>query len=324
MDLIWFPISICFITLLVVGYFLPSINDERKARIMAWLIAIITTAFSSVISTSETPLTRMLIIVVLQLISMKIIVAVETYPGQNRLLPFQWAAFCVGWFGMRPRLFEKLTSSSLPFSRHLVTGVSRILLGVIFLYISVLLERNFRLETFFIPQLSMLIGLSLILHFGILGISTAFWRMLGVDVSELFRAPYKSKSLREFWGKRWNIAYSEMTTLIAYRPLKKLLDNDRAVTASFLLSGLLHEVAISLPVMAGFGLPMIYFGIHAFAMYLETNSRVVQRIIQHPWLSHLWVFTLLVIPLPILFHYEFHQRVLMPLRDFILRWVGIV
>lgn len=259
---------------------------------------------------------RMLIIVVLQLVCMKILVAVETYSGKNRLSAFQWAAFCLAWFGMRPVLFEKLPAPPLPFMQLLVRGVSRILMGVFLLYISLLMRENWHLERFFLSQLCLLAGLSLILHFGILNVCAAVWRMLGVDVSELFRSPYKSRSLKEFWGKRWNIAFAEMTALIAYRPLKGSIGPKKAVIASFLLSGLLHEIAISFPVMTGFGLPMIYFGIHAVAMQLE-DSKFVQRILGHKVLSRVWVMAFVLVPLPLLFHAGFIQGVLIPLRTLI-------
>jgi D-alanyl-lipoteichoic acid acyltransferase DltB (MBOAT superfamily) len=163
-----------------------------------------------------------------------------------------------------------------------------------------------------------LAGLSLILHFGILNLSTALWRRLGVDVSELFRSPYKARSLKEFWGKRWNLAFSEMTALIAYRPLKYKIGAENAVIISFLVSGLLHEIAISFPVSSGYGLPLLYFIIHAVAMQLEAKSLFVKRLLSHRLLSHIWVLSLLVIPMPILFHRAFVSEVLIPLREMLL------
>jgi hypothetical protein len=324
MALNWIAtISISLTMLLIIGYVCPFIRDQRKARLIAWLMAIVIVVFSTLVSSGQAPLMRMLTIVVLQLVSMKILVVVETYSGENRLTPIQWAAFCLGWFGMRPVLFERLPNSSLPFTHILWKGISRIVFGITLLYLSWLLEHKFRLERFFLPQLLLLVGLSLILHFGILNLCTAFWRSLGVNVSELFQAPYKSKSLKEFWGKRWNIAFSEMTALISYRPLKASIGVEKALIISFLLSGLLHEIAISLPVMAGLGLPMTYFVIHACAMHLEAHSDFVKRILQKRWLAHLWVMSLLILPMPLLFHRQFIAHVLVPLRTVILQCFGI-
>lgn len=114
-----------------------------------------------------------------------------------------------------------------------------------------------------------------------------------------------------------------MTALIAYRPLKATVGIENAVISSFLLSGLLHEIAISLPVDTGYGLPMTYFAIHAGAMQLETKSSFVQRIIRHKVLCHVWVITLLIAPMPLLFHHDFIQQVLAPLRALLLQIVDI-
>jgi hypothetical protein len=315
---------LCYVTfLLVLGYILPLLKKESLTRTLSWAIVAVTVLVSTLITSNQSPLTRMVVIVFLQLLSMKIVVVTETYSGENRLNFFQWISFSAGWFGMRPVLFEKLPSASFPYFGLIVKGVSRIAMGFIFLYLSIVAERN-SMFIFFVPQLLMLAGLSFILHFGILNLSTALWRFLGVDVSELFRAPYRSKSLKEFWGKRWNVAFSEMTALIVYRPLKTKIGVEKAVISSFLLSGLLHEIAISFPVRAGYGLPMIYFGIHAFAMHLEAKSQLVQKIIRHKFLSHVWVMSLLVLPMPILFHSEFIQHVLVPLRNLILQAAGIL
>jgi hypothetical protein len=296
--------------LVISGYNLPSIKNKKTARVIAWFIFITTVVFSFIVSTAAPPLVRMLTIVVLQLMAMKVIVVVETYTTRNRLTPLQWCAFCIGWFGMRPLPFERLPSPSLPFARLLTKGVTRCALGLSLVFVAHELRSNTSLLRLFIPQFILLIGVSLVLHFGILNITTALWRYLGVDAPELFRAPYKSRSLKEFWGKRWNLAFSEMTAVIAYRPLKSVINPGSALVLSFLLSGLLHEIAISLPVGSGFGLPMAYFGIHAFAMQLETRSRIVQRMLSQPLLAHLWVLTWLIVPMPLLFHKAFIEGVL--------------
>lgn len=323
MDVTWY--IVCYaLFLLIIGYILPFLQKRSLARILAWTIAVLTVWVSASITLNQPPLIRMFVIVFLQLLSMKIIVAIETYSGENRLTFFQWICFSAGWFGMRPVLFEKLPSSSFPYFNLIVKGVSRIVIGCALLYLSVLAHRNPVMAIFFVPQLLMLAGLSLLLHFGILNLSAAGWRFSGVDVSELFKAPYRSRSLKEFWGKRWNIAFSEMTALIAYRPLKTRIGRDKAMILSFLLSGLLHEIAISFPVRTGVGLPTIYFGIHAFAMHLEAKSHLVQKITRHKFLSHVWVMSLLILPMPILFHTEFVQHVLIPLRTLILQTIRVL
>lgn len=308
--------------LFATGYLLPRIKQKNLARSISWSIILLSTVTVSVITTEQSALFRMLVLVSFLLLAMKAIVMVESYTTTPALSILQWTAFSLGWFGMRPRLFEKLISSPLPNISSLVfKGISRIIVGLFLLLVANQLRQN-SFAGYFLPYLLMLVGLSFILHFGILNLSASFWRFLGVDAKELFRAPYKSTSLKEFWGKRWNMAFSEMTALIAYRPLKNWLGQRQAMIASFLLSGLLHEVAISVPVKAGYGLPFCYFALHALCMYAEEEITLVKRIIAHNIFSHVWVFSWLLLPMPLLFHEAFVMQVIAPLSQLLLTLVG--
>ncbi|MEZ6072428.1 MAG: hypothetical protein R3C10_19740 [Pirellulales bacterium] len=82
----------------------------------------------------------------------------------------------------------------------------------------------------------------------------------------------------------------------------------------FLFSGVLHELAISLPVMAGFGLPTLYFALHAAAVSLERHWQGQGRPISERgvW-SRVWTFGWIVLPLPILFHPPFIRGCIWPL-----------
>ncbi len=303
--------------LLVNGYYLTFISNKAVAKTVAWLIVITTVPYVLIITSEESSLYRMLAIVSLQLLAMKGVVMVESYPLRTNLNFIQWCAFSLGWFGMRPALFEKLPSRSLSYLQLVIKGISEILVGLLLLYSSTVVEAS-SIKIFFVSELLLLVSLSLILHFGVLNLFTAAWRLAGVDVRELFRSPYKSKSLKEFWGRRWNIAFSEMTSLVAYKPLKHRVSPEIAMVLSFLLSGLLHEIAISFPVNSGYGLPLLYFLVHGVLMYAENTLSFVKRIINDKILSHIWVLGWLILPIPLLFHTKFIELVLKPLRTEIL------
>ena len=70
MDLTWLYISLYALLLLIAGYFLPFNKDKRMARMYAWIIALVTVVVSAVLTSAQSPLTRMVVIVVLQLLSM--------------------------------------------------------------------------------------------------------------------------------------------------------------------------------------------------------------------------------------------------------------
>jgi hypothetical protein len=318
MDLILGALIGWALFLLVIGYILPYIKNIQVAGIISWTIVIGTAVFSILLTTNASPTYRMIAIASLQLLSMKVIVMFEAYKGKPGLNMVQWLAFSLGWFGMRPNLFEAFPDKPLdgvfPF---VVKGISRIIIGILLLIASVYLQNQYG-HIDFLYEIVMLVGMSFILHFGILNLSTASWRFSGVDVKELFRSPYKATSLKEFWGKRWNMAFSEMTAIVVYKPLKVKYGIALAMIASFLVSGLLHEIAISFPVKMGYGLPFLYFVLHGLAMYAEGRVLFVKQIISHSVLSHVWVFTWLILPMPLLFHHVFIIEVAEPLRDFIL------
>jgi hypothetical protein len=160
----------------------------------------------------------------------------------------------------------------------------------------------------------LLVGLSLAFHFGIFNVAAGAWRALGVGCRPLFRAPLRSQSLTEFWSRRWNLAFSEMLALTVYRPLAGAVGRRTAVFLSFLGSGILHELAISVPVRAGYGLPTLYFSLHGLLTLLEQEmARRGWPIERLGWLARLWTLGWLVAPLPLLFHPWFICGVIWPI-----------
>ncbi len=311
------------ISLLIIGYFLPSIKDKSLSRTVVWSLIVIT-LFISVILTSEgSPASRTMIVVSLLLLSMKVIVVNETYSGTPVLRFWQWCFFSLAWFGMRPKLFETLPARSIPSLNLFIKGTGSIILGLAALYLSLLSERVI-LNIYFISYLLTLLGLSLILHFGILNLCTAAWRVNGDDVSELYREPYRSKSIKEFWGKRWNIAFSEMTSLIIFKPIRRKYDSQFALIVAFIFSGLLHELAISFPVNSGYGKPLCYFLIHACVLICEDKVQAIRNLLTHRFFRSVWVACWVILPLPLLFHQTFMTDVIYTWREEILSFLHII
>src|SRR5262249_21078883 len=99
-----------------------------------------------------------------------------------------------------------------------------------------------------------------------------------------------------------------------YRPLSGVTGKRIATVAAFLASGVLHELAISVPVLAGFGGPSLYFLIHGVLVLIE---RALERrgmgVATWGWASQVWVLGWLVAPLPILFHQPFLEGCVWPI-----------
>ena len=63
------------------------------------------------------------------------------------------------------------------------------------------------LDSFGLTGSLLMIGISLILHFGFCNLLVSAWRRFGVEANVLFLAPLYSQSLSEFWARRWNLAF---------------------------------------------------------------------------------------------------------------------
>ena len=57
-----------------------------------------------------------------------------------------------------------------------------------------------------------------------------------------FKAPYLSSSLQDFWGRRWNLVASNILRAAVHDPVRALWGRGAGVMASFLVSGLMHEI----------------------------------------------------------------------------------
>jgi hypothetical protein len=114
-------------------------------------------------------------------------------------------------------------------------------------------------------------GAIFILHFGLFHILSLSWRQAGVNAAPLMRLPLAAASLNDFWGKRWNAAFNELAFRFAYRPLRRRTNPATATLGVFGLSGVIHELVISLPAHGGYGLSTAYFLIQGFGLVLERS-----------------------------------------------------
>jgi alginate O-acetyltransferase complex protein AlgI len=115
-------------------------------------------------------------------------------------------------------------------------------------------------------------GLVLLLHFGTFHLLSLFWRGLGRDAAPLMRQPLRATSVAEVWGRRWNTAFHELAVRFTFAPLRRMVGAGAASFAVFLLSGAIHELVITVPARAGYGLPTMYFLIQALGMAAERSE----------------------------------------------------
>lgn len=117
--------------------------------------------------------------------------------------------------------------------------------------------------------LVMFVPMSLGFHFGALRVLKGGLRAGGFPVRTLFPNVLKARGIGDFWGRRWNVGYSQMMQRLVGRPVGNRAGAGAGLMAVFIGSGLLHELAITLPVQSGYGLPTLYFTLHGLLTLLE-------------------------------------------------------
>jgi hypothetical protein len=156
-------------------------------------------------------------------------------------------------------------------------------------------------------------GLLLMIHFGLLHLIALFWRSRGRDVTPLMNAPGLATSLSEFWGRRWNTAFRDFAHQSVFKPAARRWGAATATWAVFAFSGLIHELAISVPAGGGYGWPFAYFVLQGSGVWLErqaTRSGIRVRGGIRGW-CFMAIFTIPAAAL--LFHPAFVCRVILPL-----------
>ncbi len=157
-----------------------------------------------------------------------------------------------------------------------------------------------------------LVGLIFLLHFGTFHLIALVWQSFGVSAQPIMQAPILATSLSEFWSKRWNLGFRQLTGDFVFHPLRTSIGAAPASIAAFLVSGFIHELVISFPANAGYGLPTLYFLLQGLGVSLEYSS-VGKRLNLNRDLSG-WLFTFLLTAGPAfwLFHPPFIRNVVIP------------
>jgi hypothetical protein len=149
----------------------------------------------------------------------------------------------------------------------------------------------------------------LILHHAFSDFSMLVLRFAGIAVKPIMRAPLLSPSLREFWGSRWNVAFRSLAHRLIFMPAAARFGTRAAAWVVFIVSGLVHELVITVPAGGGYGGPTVFFLIQAAALMLERRLSALRR----PLVNRLWVLLIVIGPVWLLFPPVFIDRVIVPL-----------
>ena len=154
-----------------------------------------------------------------------------------------------------------------------------------------------------------LCGLSLAIHYGLFQLIAGAWKARGFSVQKQWDNSLAAANLREFWNRRWNLAFHDFAREQIYGPVRSRLGVATATVMTFAFSGLIHELAISGTARGGYGLPTIYFLLQAAGLWVD------RRFLRSwsTWLRRTWAAIVVIAPVGLLFHWPFIERVLLPM-----------
>jgi Membrane bound O-acyl transferase family len=162
-----------------------------------------------------------------------------------------------------------------------------------------------------------MVGFVLLLHFGTFHLLSCFWRSREIDARPLMDWPVMSKSVSEFWGKRWNTAFRDLTFRFLFRPVADRFGPKGGVVVGFLASGIVHDLVISVPAGGGYGLPTLYFVLQGIGLLAERSAAGKTASIRSGWRGRLFTAAVVLGPAYALFHPPFVTRVILPFLEVI-------
>ena len=210
------------------------------------------------------------------------------------------ALFLFAWPGVIPDYFRERRPAESVDSVRFLAAWARMALGA----------ASIVMLAIYAPHLSGgLLGfagiaaLLMTIHLGIGDLLPWLLRWAGFAVPPLFDRPWAARSLGDFWGRRWNLAFVDMNRRLLLRPMYGLFGRRGSRLVLFALSGVLHELALSFPAGGGWGQPLGYFLLQSVLVAAEERFRIANR----GWTAF-WV----IAPAPWLFHEPFRRTMIVP------------
>jgi len=219
-------------------------------------------------------------------------------------------AYLLAWPGMDAEAFlDARKVPAPPRWREWIWAAAKTAFGIVLLWV---------IARYVPPERPMLrgwigmLGIVLSLHFGTFEMVALFWRSIGIEAAPIMSAPLRSKSLSEFWGKRWNLGFRQLSYDLVFAPLHRKLGVATAGFLVFVISGLINDLVISVPARGGYGLPTAYFVLQGLGVTIE-RSEVGREMGLRDGIRG-WIFMAVVAATPVygLFHPAFVLRVIIP------------
>jgi membrane bound O-acyltransferase family protein len=220
------------------------------------------------------------------------------------------AAYLLAWPGLDATTFLGAATSGCLQCRSIewIAAAARLTFGVVLLFA---VPRMAPPEHPYVVGWIGMVGLVLILHFGVFHLLSCSWRRIGVQARPLMDRPFASTSVSEFWG-RWNTAFRDLTHRFLFRPCASRFGARWGIVVGFLFSGAVHDLVISVPGRGGYGGPTTFFVIQGVAMIIERSAFGHQIGLGSGWSGRLFAAAVLIAPVGLLFHRPFVVEVIVP------------
>jgi hypothetical protein len=233
------------------------------------------------------------------------------WQASNRIPHTGWrsVAYLLAWPGMDAESFLRAGPPVLPpRGRDWFAALSKTIFGAILFWGAARAIPGDPLARGWVGM----IGLILLLHFGSFYLIALFWQWVGAEAQPIMVSPLRSTSLSEFWGKRWNLGFRQLSYDLVFRPLQGRLGVWPSTFLVFVLSGMIHDLVISVPARGGYGLPTAYFVLQALGVGVE-RSQPGKRLGLRKGVRG-WLFMAICAAGPAywLFHPPFVLRVILP------------
>jgi hypothetical protein len=220
-------------------------------------------------------------------------------------------AYLLAWPGMDANafLFTPAAEVVRPIRREWAAAWGKFISGVV---IVTLAARASASGDPYLVGWAGMIGIVLALHFGLFHLLSCFWRRCGVEATPIMNSPLAAATVSEFWSRRWNMAFRDLTSRFIVRPLRRPLGPNGAFAAAFLISGLIHDAVISFPAGAGFGGPTVYFVLQGAAIFAERSLLGRRCGLGGGFTGRLFAWATVLGPAPLLFPRPFVECVIVP------------
>lgn len=226
-------------------------------------------------------------------------------------------AYLLGWPGLDAVAFlnpAPLQKSCRPGITEWLFAIGKLLFGAVLFWI---VPKTLPADWPLVRGWTAMVGIVFLLHFGLFHLLSCFWRAIGIDAKPLMDWPIISTSVSEFWGRRWNRAFRDLTHRFLFRPLTRLIGPRWGLTAGFLFSGLVHELVITVPAGGGYGGPTQFFALQAAALFAERTPLAHRLGLNRPHSFTGWLFTasVLILPAALLFPPPFVHEIILPMLN---------